>query len=377
MLKSTAGSAAGLAGVSQTAIAWAQPTESELSELERDPNVQAVISELGLNTLPDGMRKASNSVGEGKNATDFELWEGEVEYGTLHVGRIGDLTNVVFEFAEDFQLTAPRRFRSIPKGTEPLISAEEGKAFVRRSATEREEAAISRLIPTSGSKVAYTATNVSGFQVDFVRYDEESEELNQQRFSIDVGGDGDEEATGGRRRHGRTDDKPHPVFQESSRALEEASERTVQAQNILENPIEPVQDVVKGVQSGYFKWDGDLGDAKWHLENTHKPWKKLPDDVKKLDNLTKGSIKSIVLAEAAEEGAEHLFGECGEPCSDCAMTASDILLNCHKCRIFLGAGISSTGPAGLVLFVVCVWSFCNFPGAINKCSTCVDCYTKE
>ncbi|ELZ89486.1 hypothetical protein C453_00380 [Haloferax elongans ATCC BAA-1513] len=361
ILKSAAGGAAGLSGLSQVPVAWAQPTESELDELEAKPNVQAVLSELGLDSLPDDMQKLSNSFGDGEDVVEFEIWEGELSYGTLHVGQLDDLTNVVVEFSTDFRATAPRRYRSIPDGTEPLVSASEGEAFVKRSPTEGEKRAISDLLPESGSMVAYTATNQEGFQVNLVRYNESKNELEQQQFRAPVD----------------TKNGVHPVFKESTGALRNASlNKVIQPKGIIDGATEVVQDVAKGIQNGYFDWDGDLGDARWHLENTHKPWKKIPDDVKNIDNLGKGAIKSIIIAEAAEEGAEELFGQCGEPCSDCAMTASDILLNCHKCRFFLGAGISSTGPAGLVLFVVCVWSFCNFPGAINKCSTCIDCYTK-
>lgn len=380
VLKSAAGGAAGFAGVSQAAITWAQPTEEELSELRDEPNVRAVLSELGLHRLPDGMQKISSSLDEGEESPTFELWEGQVEYGTLHVGRIDDLTNVVFEFAEDFQSTAPRRFRSIPEGTEPLVSAEEGEAFVKRSATEREEAAINRLLPVTGSKITHTATNLDGFQVNLVRQNEETDELEQLRFGVQVdSGDDDssarETARTGRRRHGSQQDDVHPVFKESSRALEDPSNTTVRAQGLLDDATEAVNDVQKAVQKSYINWDGGWSDVKWWLNNTHKPWKKLPDDVTSTKNLSRGAIKNVVASFLIEEGLEYAAGECGEDCANCGLTATDLLLNCHKCRIFLGAGISSTGPAGLVLFIICVWNFCNFPKAIDSCSSCIECAT--
>lgn len=381
VLKSAAGGAAGLAGVSQTAIAWAQPTEEELSELQDEPNVRAVLSELGLHRLPNSMRKASNTMGAGEDAPEFELWEGELEYGTLHVGRIDRLTNVVFEFAKDFRSTAPRRFRNIPEGTEPLVSAEEGEAFVRRSATEGEQAAIDQLLPVSGAKLVHTSTNADGFLIDVVRKNDETEEFEQRRFAVPVGSENDDDATGrtrsSRRVHGSTQDNVHPVFKESSEELQRLSSTTVQAQSLFDGATEAVYDVQKSLQKNVINLGDDLEDAKWHLKNSHQPWKKLPDDVKKLDDIGigKGTIKGVVATTLAQESAEAVAGDCGRDCVDCGMLASDLLLNCHKCRIFLGAGISSTGPVGMVLFIVCVWNFCNFPGAVDKCSSCIECAT--
>lgn len=374
VLKSAAGGTAGFAGLSQTAVAWAQPTESERDELEGRPNVRAVLSELGRTSLPDDMQKVSNSLGYGEDATDFELWEGELEYGTLHVGRIDDLTNVVFEFAEDFQSTAPRRFRSIPEGTEPLVSASEGEAFVKRSATDREDAAISRLLPVSGSRIAYTATNLDGFEVNLVRRNEETDDIQQLQFNVTADNWGDADGatrSRGRRDRGRNGDA-HPVFTESTRALEDSSNATVQAQGLLDDAMGAVNDVTDAMKDSYKKWDGDLDAVKGWVD--HRPYKQMPGS-KKISNLSKSGVKAIVAQALVGEGLEAIAGDCGEDCTDCAFRLSDLLVNCHKCRIFATASLSPAGAASAVLLVVCVWQFCNLPTTIDKCGKCLDCST--
>lgn len=373
VLKSAAGGAAGFAGVSQAAITWAQPTEEELSELRDEPNVRAVLSELGLHRLPDGMQKISSSVGEGEESPTFELWEGQVEYGTLHVGRIDDLTNVVFEFAEDFQSTAPRRFRSIPEGTEPIVSAIDGETFVKRSATEREAEAVSRLLPATDADIVYTTTNMEGFQADVVRRNAETDEIEQLRFSVTVDGRDDADGAGrsGRRRHRRRQDDPHPVFTESAHALE-TSTTTVQAHGLLDDATDAAMDVADGIKDSYHKWDADLDSVKGWID--HKPYKSQVGS-RKITNLSKAGVKSIVAQAIVGESLEAVAGDCGEDCSDCAFIASDLILNCHKCRIFATASLSAIGAASAVLLLVCVWQFCKFPAAIDKCGSCVQCAT--
>ncbi|WP_396613648.1 hypothetical protein ACH9L7_18355 (plasmid) [Haloferax sp. S1W] len=357
ILKSAAGGAAGLSGLSQVPVAWAQPTESELDELEGKPNVQAVLSELGLDALPDDMQKLSNSFGDGEGAVEFEIWEGELPYGTLHVGRIEDLTNVVFEFAENVGSTAPQRFRSIPDGTEPLVSATGGEAFVKRSATEDEEAAISQLLPESGTMVASTTTIHDGFQVDLVRHSEKRDELEQLQYRATIDGE----------------DDVHPVFEESSSALQNASvSRTIQTRGFLDGVSDAVNDVADGLKGSYDKWQGDLDAVKGWVD--HKPYKKMPG-AKKISNLSKSGVKAIVAQAIVGESLEAVAGDCGEDCTDCAFTASDLILNCHKCRIFASASLSGIGAASAVLLIVCVWQFCKLPTAINKCSSCLECAT--
>ncbi|RYJ08519.1 hypothetical protein ELS19_18590 [Halogeometricum borinquense] len=347
ILKGSAASAVGLAGLTQPA--WAKPTDSEIEQLEKDPNVKAVLEMLGRSELPSGIKKVSSTLGEGDNAPKLEFWEADLEYGTFDVGRLGERVNIVFTFSEDFRSDAPEKFQSIPAGTDPLVGAIEGQAMVKRSTTDEEDAAIRAALPVSESSVStYTATSFEGFYADVLVRNESDENLTNQRYQI------------------QTATQNHPVFQESSGAIEDAvPDMNIQKQGIVDDTIELIEegvntDAVEGIK-------GSLG---------HKPWKKIPDASKKVDDLTKSGIKSVVAATIAGDAAEHAK-EYGDECVDCALGIHSLAVDCRKCRIFLTTSVSAVGAISAILFVACIYNFCNLPKTVDTCGTCINGITND
>lgn len=349
VLKSGAIGVTGLAGVSQMTQVWAKPTDSEIEQLENQPNVQAVLRKLGRDKLPDDIEKTTDSLGDGEDGSKIEFWKADYEYGTLHVGAIGNLTNVVLNFNQNFRSKAPEQFQSIPAGTDPLITAMDGTAIVKRSASRTEEKAIRAALPVTGTTlISYTATSIDGFHADVFVDTNETDGITQRRYEIKT-----------------THENTHPVYKDSADALGEiAPDISIQRQGVFDDVVDFVEegvntDAVKGIK-------GFLGS---------KPWKQIPDSTKKVEDLTKGGIKSIVAASIASETMEEAAGDCGEDCTNCVFSIQSLITDCPKCRIFLTTSFSAIGAASAVLLIVCMWNFCNLPKTINSCSDCIDCAT--
>ncbi|NEU56016.1 hypothetical protein [Halorussus sp. MSC15.2] len=346
--KSAAGATGGLLGLSQATVTWAKPTESEIEQLESEPSVQAVLNKINRSELPSDTEKVSGTLGKGEGESKIEFWEGSVEYGTLTVGKVSNHINVIFSFDYDSISEAPEQFRSIPAGTDPIVTALGDRAIVKRSTTDREEQAIRATLPVTGSEmISYTTSLSRGFLAEVFTNIEGDDELNRRRFMIRT-----------------TNAGTHPVYQESSGAIVEA-DPAIQAEGIIDDVADLIEDgvntdAVEGIK-------GSLG---------VKPWKQIPDSAKKIENLGKSGVKSVVAASipmALDSAGAH----CGADCADCAISIKTLATDCTKCRIFLTTSVSAIGAVSAVLLIVCMWNFCNVPRAINKCDKCLDCATEK
>lgn len=161
------GTAGGLGGMVQSALATRSPTDEELDRLEAEQKVQTVLSELGLRRIPNrDTAEVRELDGDG---FEIAMTTVEFDYGTLQIGRMGEKLDAAFAF-DDATGRAPGEYGQMPEGVEAWVTASsETETEFIRTATDRERAELVTQTPTKDTDhvFAYTGTVTGGdFWVD-------------------------------------------------------------------------------------------------------------------------------------------------------------------------------------------------------------------
>ncbi|AGB14759.1 hypothetical protein Halru_0107 [Halovivax ruber XH-70] len=168
MLKKGA-AGAGAFGFAPTSITWESADSDEFERLRAAPEVQSILSELKLDSLPEKAEKTELKVTE---STTYSATRIEIDFGTLYFGDFGGETSAGFEFSgSNYRNIRSEKYRKIPSSVDAWLIGLDNDTIFIRTATDEEKSPILSQIPVNESDdtSVYTGSNISGFRVDVVQ----------------------------------------------------------------------------------------------------------------------------------------------------------------------------------------------------------------
>ncbi|MDF9746262.1 hypothetical protein [Natrinema salsiterrestre] len=208
LLRKSAGTGLGVAGISQTAAAWETADPRDIKQIRRSSEVKAVLKELNSERLPkDGKTRTLTVDGRGEVTTT----KVEFEFGTLRFGEFGDDRNANFTFDSITHPAVPSKFANIPEGTAPILIANGDDVTVSREATDRERDIVLSAVPERGDRATVsTRSDINGFRVNVAKNTSSIEDTEIKRYTVEL-----------------PDSNFSPAVRDTSDRLEDGSELTV------------------------------------------------------------------------------------------------------------------------------------------------------
>lgn len=320
-------SASALSGSTLFGTVVAEDVETE--ELERfanEPNVRAILRELGEDTIPESVETDKRRI---EKSDEFVMCKIKFPYGTLLVAEYDGRTGAMFTFGDDLS-EAPAAYRSLPDTDASLVVTETGDVEFKRLATEREKERVLAALDVDEDAVAsamvYTGTAVDGFRADVGMETADSDTTETRSYRLTGGPLDDFDPKRDRLRATRSN-ATAPSF----------SVERIEAAELNESPSET----------------GDVGIAS-------------PSRREVIESLVLDYIAGHIATDLAEK-----LGPCGPSCVSCADYASSLLLDCTTCRVVCGTGLT---PQGAIVCVFCIYLWCGQdPLRAVDCARCPAC----
>lgn len=182
LLRKSAGTGLGVAGLSQTAAAWEEADPGDINRIRQSSEVRSILNELGRKRLPkDGQTRTFAVEGRGEISTT----KVELEYGTLRFGEFGDDRNVNFSFDTITHSEVPLKFADIPAGTEPILIANGDDVTGSREATERERDVVLSTVPDQGDRATVsTRSDINGFHVIVANNTSDTDNIEIKQYTV-------------------------------------------------------------------------------------------------------------------------------------------------------------------------------------------------
>lgn len=184
ILKKSAGTSLGVAGLSQSALAWEKASPDDIEAVRTTPEVQTILKDLEQNRLPsDGKTRTFSIEGRGEIVTTRV----ELEYGTLQFGKSDIGRNATFEFDSVTHPDVPSKFKNIPPETEPVLIADGEEVIVTREATDRERDIVLSKVPSRGEQASvFVRSDINGFEVRVAKNTSSVDDLEIEQYTVTV-----------------------------------------------------------------------------------------------------------------------------------------------------------------------------------------------
>lgn len=292
LLKKSAGTSLGVAGLSQTAAAWEKADSGEINKIRRSPKVRSILKALNHERLPkDGKTRTLTIESYGEITTT----KVEFEYGTLRFGELGKNRNATFNFNDVTHPEVPSKFSNIPAGTEPILIANGENVTVSREATERERKIVLSAVPEQGEQATVTVrSDTNGFHVNIAKNTSNVEELEINRYLVEL-----------------PDDDFNPVVQDTSDRLDDGSTLSVSSGQSANGGIS-----TQGIKS----------------------------------KLIVDYVEGVLASNLGDE-----LHECGSNCVGCADWIVSLALDCRLCGPVCSSGATGAGAVlcGVCVYQFC------------------------
>ncbi|SEL80357.1 hypothetical protein [Haloferax larsenii] len=306
-----------------------EATQDDIEKIRNAPGVERILTEIGVESLPDTDAIEKRRIKGDGEVTDGELvlMKVNMQDGMLHAFERGSEVRAVFTFDMDLS-TAPEAYPIVAE-TGGSIGAGESELEFTRNATDEEEELILSQVDTQGEIAGgqvHANTAINGFQATLSVKDPETGEAETQYYTVKVGEEFDP------RRH-KLPGSGSSSSTGRSRARS-ASDFEITSSNLSSQRV-----TTQGLTSAATK-------------------------------VVKDILKDWITGKLADEPLEALGTECDDTCSSCVTYIIDLFTTCRWCVSFCSAAASG---GGAIICVVCFYAFCNDSVKQLNCAACFVC----